>query len=103
MDKSSQIISGFRFNLRTLFILMALAAIFCSWVGSQLHWKANRQQFLHKTNVRVMEPGSRQLAPGLLRWFGEDGYPMLYISKTGEVEVQEAERLFPESLVLWTK
>lgn len=101
MTEDTQTAPLFRFSLKALFGSVAVAAILFSWIGYHVKWKWERHEFLDNKNVRVMDEGSRQQAPGALRCFGEDGYPFLYITETSELEVQEANRLFPESRIIW--
>ena len=89
-----------QFSLRTLLIVVTLAALPCAWVGYSLNWIRERHIFVERTHCRVINQGNLCLppaqAPGLLWLFEEIGFDLVLCKDS---EIDEAKRLFPESSV----
>lgn len=90
----------YQFSLRTMFILVTLAAPVFGWVGYAMNWIRERHALLENNRGslfvhRTMDP--LPVAPGGLWLLGEDAAQYIVCSK--ELTAQ-AKRLFPESQVL---
>lgn len=104
----------FRFNLRSLFIVLTMAGCFC-WLSYQLNWIKQRHAVLG-TGVRgplcydvdYLSLTASARAPGILWLFGEPGCSMLIVKFNGpnkngrltlgqEEEFQRIKQLFPEA------
>jgi hypothetical protein len=90
----------FSFSLRTLFVLVTLAALVVGWVAWSLNWIRQRREFVHRfeldTGILTVDPVPS--APGLLWLFGEKG--VQHILLPHESEYAEAQRLFPEAQII---
>lgn len=84
------------FGLRTLFVLVTLAAVPLGWRAYALNWIAQRHRFLSShslgTTTFVGYP-----APYGLGLFGEEETPSIKVD--GKDRVDEAKRLFPEAKI----
>ncbi len=98
------------FSLRTLFLTVTA---FACWLGYELNWIRERHALLDD-NSRWMAyeasvwGKSGQYAPGMLWLLGEKGYESIYrrteapdedavIPDRIQLEIRQAERLFPEA------
>jgi hypothetical protein len=99
----------FRFSLRTLFLLVTLAAVSAGWVSWSLNWIRQRQSALRTDGIQG-NPNSlhtiydKPQTPSGLWIFGEVGQSTLIvqgglISKDRSFELRE---LFPEA-ELWIR
>lgn len=101
----------FQYSLRTLFVMVTLAAVF---VAYHVNWIQQRHEFLRSNPIPEPLWGRGEgLAPGLLGMFGESEYhtvwvavalsserPVGVLSESDEREIRRAQRLFPEAEVL---
>ena len=91
----------FRFSLRTLFVVMTLAAIPLGWVGYSLNWIRQRHEILSLVNGPVEFFGTHRTAPAGLWVFGETGRNAIRLPSTTSVyESAAVKRLYPESVVM---
>lgn len=86
----------FRYSLRTIFVAMAVVAIF---VAYHVNWIRQRREFLKIEDVWDFSGGfrGRPPAPGLLWMFGEKGIQHLVIGQSSDADLSVAESLFPEA------
>jgi hypothetical protein len=101
---------SFRFSLRTLFVVVTIAAIVAGYCGWALNWVREREQFLdeHKILINMsFDSGPEQGvadqggdAPRWLRRFGEEGFRELLIWEGTDADLAEARALFPEAIVI---
>jgi hypothetical protein len=106
----------FRFTLRTLFVVVTLAAIAASWVAYQINWIRARHTFLEiaaaeprsmQTNIamaldaRLGRPDLSPPAPWSLRIFREPAVALIVVRDefTASEWVEKARGLFPEARV----
>ncbi len=95
----------FQFRLRSLFVLVALAALAC-YPANQVHWLRERRAFLAHEGVTdwtvayARHPVARPTAPGLLWLLGEKGVGKLVVRPENEADVAAAKRLFPEAEII---
>lgn len=91
------------FRLRTLFVLIAVAAVPLAWVGYSLSWIRQRR---HAHAVGAVEQGNvltwraPPWAPGGLWLFGETACEYLDWFPGTSISLDAAQRLFPESHVI---
>jgi hypothetical protein len=85
-----------RFSLRALLLLVT---VFGCWLGYQVNWIRERNDFLgrHPLANRYVMSRTARAAPGYLWLFGEHGRAMLFVSHPDDAE--QAKRLFPEANV----
>jgi hypothetical protein len=84
-----------RFSLRTLFIIVTIAAIISTgfvWRQSQLEWIRQRHEFVKRFPSRA-DPQTSP-CPWHLRIFGEKGYELVCAHQDN---ADEARKLFPEA------
>ena len=87
----------FRFSLRTLFVLVTLAAL---WIGWSFNWIRQRRDFVREGNtLGAVAHGSTSRAPGLLWLFGEQGAEVVLLFTDDKADYDRARRLFPEAQV----
>jgi hypothetical protein len=89
----------FRFGLKSLFILVTLAAI---WAAYSASWIRQRRDFVRKLELdswpfTVARFDSAVSAPHLLWLFGEKGAEGIVLGN--EPDMAEARRLFPEAQI----
>ena len=94
-----------QFSLRTLLIVMTLAAFPCAWVGYALKWQEQRKSAGVKYSVWVWRgDGEYELAPGGLWLFGGKAVRYIFASPGRrplmEQEVAELRQLFPEAHIV---
>jgi hypothetical protein len=86
---------SFRFSLRTLFILVTLAAL---WIGWSFNWIRQRHDFVREGNtLGAVAHGSTSRAPGLLWLFGEERAEVVFLFTDDQADYDRARRLFPEA------
>ena len=107
----------FQFSIRTMLVLVLLAAIPMGWVAAQLKWMQDRQRArewiaqhgyngpLVHSSLRPPLPliERRSDLPWSLRLLGEEAVPEIRLERghaLSEPEVANIKRLFPESRVL---
>ena len=103
----------FRFNLRTFFALVVLAAIPMSWIAAQLRWIRERhairawliQEASANNGVLIVgDWGARDAAPWRLRIFGEQNAPNMLVSegllRHHGCTIEQVRRLFPEGHIV---
>ena len=88
------------FTLRTLFVLLTIAALGLGWVGYHIQWIRQRHlllgRFLGEGDLEM----PMELAPGGLAWFGEGGLEVVSLPPdASDADVQEVRRAFPEAEV----
>jgi hypothetical protein len=90
---------GFRFTLRTLFVLVTLIAL---WLGWSLNWIRQRHEFLRDRRGFVFDtdPEASTSAPALLWLFGEEGAEYVRLSSEDQLDHARAKHLFPEAMVV---
>ena len=106
-----------RYSLRTLFVLVALAAIACSWAINRLNLIKHRHAFIAEEAVewQRFSPSSRRnvaydecRAPGFLWLFGEKGSGRVFVLKDHYIggyterdmnRFRTAQQLFPEAKI----
>ncbi len=87
----------FRFSLRTLFVLVTLAAL---WIGWSFNWIRERREFVREGNTSApCAHGSTSRAPCLLWLFGEQGAEVVLLFTDEKADYDRARRLFPEAQV----
>jgi hypothetical protein len=89
----------FRFGLRTLFVLVAVASVFLAWLTVQLKWIQDRHAALHLTLRMGAAP-----APWSIRILGEQGVDRIGVQYLGDeradgARVRAIQLLFPEAHV----
>jgi hypothetical protein len=93
----------FRFGLRTLFVLVTLAAVVAGWVVWSLDWIRQRREFGRNlergTHAEFVDYDRTVGAPAMLWLFGEGGVRWVYIPKASDGDLIEGRRLFPEAEV----
>jgi hypothetical protein len=89
----------YRFSLRTMLVLITLVCIYLGWA---LNWKRQREAFLGHQSIGSF-PLGYNLAPIWIRIVGARGYGYLDLIDPTDQQVEEAERLFPESAILYTQ
>lgn len=94
------------FGLRTLLLIVAIAAAPLAWVGYSLNWIRERHGFLHRgtdgpveiTTLAIRYANNPPRAPGCLWLLGERGVTLIELppdsKRTGLHGT--AQRLFPE-------
>ena len=95
-----------RFSLRTLFVLVAIAAVPMGWVAYQLNWIRQRHEFIRQTDFHPSASTALGLwqswqsegapsypPPWSLRVFGEQEQRILFFRQSQE---ERARDLFPE-------
>jgi hypothetical protein len=91
----------FRFRLRTLFVLVAVASIPMAWVGYSLHWTRLRNAARNRPDVWVR--GKLGYPPSGLWLFGEAYANYAFLQDDSEVEppmtAEELQELFPEAVL----
>ncbi|HEX3656452.1 MAG TPA: hypothetical protein VHV55_11620 [Pirellulales bacterium] len=87
----------FTFRLRTLFMLIAVAAPVLAWVGYALNWIRQRHEVLQAQGLRAGAAPPAIDAPGGLWIFGELGVVRLHDPITSEFGFADPRRLFPET------
>jgi hypothetical protein len=90
---------GFRFSLRTLFVLVTIAGVAAGWVAYQLNWIHQRHEFGKSHNLAIVmwQAGLNVRAPWSLRLFGEPA--AVYLLKVPDLYLQEAKALYPEAII----
>ncbi len=89
------------FGLRTIFILVTLAAAVLGWVAYQLNWIRDRHHFLAQHALRTTT-ANIHFAPSSLWLFGEQG--VCWITVTDPSSLDYGRRLFPEAqFAVWTR
>src|SRR5689334_18291305 len=88
----------YQFSLRTMFVVVAAAAVPLAWVGYSMNWIRQRQQFILKESIPgYVDPRdllNEKSAPAGLWMFGEVGrYGIVVKSK----DYNRARSLFPEA------
>jgi hypothetical protein len=97
-----------RFSLKTLFVVVTLAAVGAGWAVHSRRWIAERDAKLKMPaiygNQSIPPLFSKPVAPGCLWLFGERGQHTLRVntSMLSKAEVVEIRELFPES-ILWLR
>jgi hypothetical protein len=97
-----------RFSLKTLFVVVTLAAVGAGWVVYSRRWIDERHAKLKMPaiygNQTIPPLFSKPVAPGCLWLFGERGQHTLRVntSMLSKAEVIEIRELFPES-ILWLR
>jgi hypothetical protein len=84
-----------RFSLRTLFVLVTLAALLAWWVVSQLNWIRDRREFVANNPVVLVRFGDSTRAPGLLWPFGEKGNSEVLIQVVNDPMHEWTRRVWP--------
>jgi hypothetical protein len=84
----------FAFRLRTLFVLMTVAAAGV-WLGRSLHWIRQRHEITEWRNNDLPEAP----APWELRLFGEPGVASFGVYEGDWPGIEEMKRRFPEAEV----
>jgi len=91
----------FRFSLRTMLVLVAVAAIPLAWMGYHLIWIMQRHQYLEDARiVAKSKAGDSKRLPIGLWLMGEHGIHSLVLLEISEDERSRIAALFPESSVL---
>ena len=98
----------FRFNLRTLLVLLTFLGVAFGWLSVQVKWIRDRHRAVDRLRLS-MEEGVN--APWSLRIFGEPGYKGVYIvidrwdhPTADERRIKrEIEPLFPEADVQFSE
>jgi hypothetical protein len=85
----------FRFSLTTLFLLVALVAV---WLGWSWNWIRQRHEFLRNKMATSLNVNP-VTAPGMLWLFGEEGCEYVFMALATDNDLEEARRLFPEASV----
>jgi hypothetical protein len=102
----------YQFSLRSLLIAFTVLAIPCAYVGWQESIIRERRAVVatHGTlmsweiprlkDIAPWQPSFRPRPPFPLRWFGEDGFAVVYAkdSETDD-EIDNLKRLFPEAQI----
>lgn len=88
----------FQFGLRTLFVVVRVAAATAAWVGYNLNWIWQRHEAL-AIHSRYCGFTPLQRGPGALGLFGEEGCESIIPWNEDAAEIERIERLFPESVV----
>jgi hypothetical protein len=98
------------FSLRTLFVVVTLAAVPLGWAAWSWKWIRDHHEFLatytSESAVMYMDE-DRNFAPGGLWMVGEQGVNLLELNlendtPNGEQVVDQARRLFPEAELHWS-
>jgi hypothetical protein len=98
----------FAFRLRTLFVVIAVAAAACGWIVYCRDWIRQRHQFFNDLPgppwVGVSQPDERGIigsgSPWSLRLFGENGVQSFsFPRQTDNRIIERARRLFPEATI----
>lgn len=88
----------YQFSLRTMFVLTVVVSIPLAWVGYQLNWIRQRNDWRGSSGFACSPepPGSDNpaTAPGYLWLFGEEGLGTIWCLPEEREEVQ---RVFPEA------
>jgi len=105
MDESKPKRRWFQFNLRMLFVLVALAACATAWFCGQIHLVKDRMAFRDKLFASDGSfesiPGDAAAIPWWRKWLGDYAVDRVRVPDTCEPAFQaEAVRLFPESKVI---
>ena len=90
----------FRFSLRMMFVLVAVASVPMCWVGYQLNWIRQRHRFLREHrqfDYNEMRMWGDDRFPWSLRLFGEREKWVVFAPAN---ETDEAAKLFPEARVV---
>jgi hypothetical protein len=92
----------FRFQLRTLFVLVTLICIFCGYFSWAMNWKRQRREFAsyrNKLYAHTESPFSLPTRAPIWLWpLGEPGYVEIVFDRDAtEQKLEEAARLFPEA------
>lgn len=88
-----------RFSLRTLFVLVTLAALGAWWVNSQLNRIRQRREFaLNNPIVLTQDKLNGVTAPGLLWLFGEEGYSEVLIQVVDPMMYEQVRMAWPEEV-----
>ena len=102
----------FRFSLRTLFVVVTLAAVPLGWIGYSVNWIRQRRSALaasgpaagwtpHADGWEIIQVLPEAQPPGLLWLFGEQGVNRIYINHgPSDKEVTHLKSLFPEATIL---
>lgn len=95
----------FRYSLRTFFILLSAVGV---WLGMQVKWKRDRQDFFRERHLEIKEVGGGGIirAPFSLRLVGESGRKdiAIFFQKRStdaqrQAVLQRVRLLFPEAVV----
>lgn len=93
----------FRFGLRTLFVVVLIAAVPCGWVAYSLSWIRQRHELLGGGNSRIMlrYVGMRPYpdAPWGLWLLGEEGVGFILLRPEYRHIRERMQRMFPEAEV----
>lgn len=92
----------FRFTLRAMLVVTTLV---CLALAYQLNWIRQRRAALADSSITAIqilgEMGDLAPAPGILRYFGEQGQPLIIVhGREGDAWIAERNRLarlFPEA------
>jgi len=91
----------FVFRLRTLLILVTVAAVALAWYSTRVRWIHARRAFLKETEAALIWSHPSH-APSTLRVFGEDGYWGIRLPDQASPDAAERARgLFPESDIVF--
>ena len=101
-----------RFSLRTLFVVMTVAAMLTGWGVYQVNWIHRRHEVLEKYDGDLAEPGGAIKVPGMLWVYGERPVATIYVYLPDDPndpalghwfdshpEVVRIQRLFPEATI----
>lgn len=94
----------FRFGLRTLFVLVVIAAIPCAWVGYSLNWIRERHEAIESHTVSTWDEDPLSFAeppraPRGLWILGETGHMTVYV--WDDKEISRMKLLFVEAKVIY--
>ncbi len=93
-----------QFGLRTLLVVVTLAAFLCAYVGREAKWIADRREAKQGSVAALavdefvsLEPRS---APWPLAWLGEDGYAVIIVPMSApNSKIDRLKELFPEAKI----
>ena len=94
----------FAFSLRTLFVVVTVAAAIIAFLASELRWVRERQEFLDRAErdrESLLGAGTYLTYPSIpfwRRWLGDSPqYTVIVPARWPKAELDNARRLFPEA------
>ncbi len=87
---------GFRFSLRTLFVVVTLVAVWLEWELRFIRERRTTRQALDAVCAPTLFQHPRQSIPFWRRWLGDEAVDSLCILHGDEETAKKVRRLFPE-------